>query len=218
MKEFFIKNWTTITLSILGVIFVYLLVRVFTPTPDMSELNKYKLEEIDKHINEVKTLQKNLSDSIKVYQHKIDDIDNIIFNMKKIIFLILFVFVSFISEAQIKKSVDTTQMSIPYNIVQKILVDLNDYDKLKELSRLDKKEITELNSKIVLLEKTNKTWVEKDSLSGQIILQTEEKVKIYKEENKRLNKEYKRLKTKNTLFNIISGVIIAPLTYLLIIK
>jgi hypothetical protein len=51
MKEFFIKNWTTITLSILGVIFVYLLVRVFTPTPDMSELNKYKLEEIDKHIN-----------------------------------------------------------------------------------------------------------------------------------------------------------------------
>ena len=138
--------------------------------------------------------------------------------MKKIIFLILFVFVSFISEAQIKKSVDTTQMSIPYNIVQKILVDLNDYDKLKELSRLDKKEITELNSKIVLLEKTNKTWVEKDSLSGQIILQTEEKVKIYKEENKRLNKEYKRLKTKNTLFNIISGIIIAPLTYLLIIK
>jgi hypothetical protein len=138
--------------------------------------------------------------------------------MKKIIFLISFVFVSFISEAQIKKPVDTTQISIPYNIVQKILVDLNDYDKLKELSRLDKKEITELNNKIVLLEKTNKTWVEKDSLSGQIILQTEEKVKIYKEENKRLNKEYKRLKTKNTLFNIISGIIIAPLTYLLIIK
>lgn len=138
--------------------------------------------------------------------------------MKQIIFLILFVFVSFISEAQIKKSVDTIQMSIPYNIVQKILFDLNDYDKLKELSMLDKKEITELNNKIVLLEKTNKTWVEKDSLSGQIILQTEEKVKIYKEENKRLNKEYKRLKTKNTLFNIISGVIIAPLTYLLIIK
>ena len=138
--------------------------------------------------------------------------------MKQIIFLISFVFVSFISEAHIKKSVDTIQMSIPYNIVQKILFDLNDYDKLKELSMLDKKEITELNNKIVLLEKTNKTWVEKDSLSGQIILQTEEKVKIYKEENKRLNKEYKRLKTKNTLFNIISGVIIAPLTYLLIIK
>ena len=138
--------------------------------------------------------------------------------MKKIIFLILFVFVSFISEAQIKKSVDTTQICIPYDVAQKMLLDLNDYDRLKELSKLDKKEIIELNNKIGLLEKTNKTWEVKDSLSGQIILQTEEKVKIYKEENKRLNKEYKRLKTKNTLFNIISGVIIAPLTYLLIIK
>jgi hypothetical protein len=138
--------------------------------------------------------------------------------MKKLIFLISFVFVGFISEAQVKKPVDTTQICIPYDVAQKMLLDLNEYDKLKELSMLDKKEITELNNKIVLLEKTNKTWVEKDSLSGQIILQTEEKVKIYQEENKNLNKENKRLKTKNTLFNIISGAIIAPLTYLLIFK
>jgi len=47
MKEFLIKNWKNITLGILGVIFIYLLVRVFTQTPDMSELNKYKLEQID---------------------------------------------------------------------------------------------------------------------------------------------------------------------------
>jgi hypothetical protein len=138
--------------------------------------------------------------------------------MKKLIFLISFVFVSFISEAQVKKPVDTTQMCIPYDIAQKMLLELNDYDRLKELSKLDKKEIIELNNKIVLLEKTNNTWVEKDSLSNQIILQTEEKVKIYKEENENLNKEMKRLKTKNTLFNIISGAIIAPLTYLLIFK
>lgn len=138
--------------------------------------------------------------------------------MKKLIFLILFVFVSFIYEAQVKKPVDTAQICIPYDVAQKMLLDLNEYDKLRELSKLDKKEITELNNKIVLLEKTNNTWVEKDSLNGQIILQTEEKVKIYQEENKNLNKENKRLKTKNTLFNIISAVIIAPLTYLLIIK
>jgi len=138
--------------------------------------------------------------------------------MKKLVFLISFVFVSIISEAQVKKPVDTTQMCIPYDVAQKMLLELNDYDRLKELSKLDKKEIIELNNKIVLLEKTNNTWVEKDSLSNQIILQTEEKVKIYKEENENLNKEMKRLKTKNTLFNIISGVIIAPLTYLLIFK
>ena len=138
--------------------------------------------------------------------------------MKKLIFLISFVFVSFTYEAQVKKPVDTAQICIPYDVAQKMLLDLNEYDKLRELSKLDKKEITELNNKIVLLEKTNNTWVEKDSLNGQIILQTEEKVKIYQEENKNLNKENKRLKTKNTLFNIISAVIIAPLTYLLIIK
>ena len=138
--------------------------------------------------------------------------------MKKLIFLISFVFVSFIYEAQVKKPVDTAQICIPYDVAQKMLLDLNEYDKLRELSKLDKKEITELNNKIVLLEKTNNTWVEKDSLNAQIILQTEEKVKIYQEENKNLNKENKRLKTKNTLFNIISAVIIAPLTYLLIIK
>ena len=138
--------------------------------------------------------------------------------MKKIIFLISFVFVSFISEAQAKKPVDTTQICIPYDVAQKMLLDLNDYDKLKELSKLDKKEITELNNKIGLLEKTNNTWEVKDSLSGQIILQTEEKVKIYKEENENLNKEVKRLKTKNTLFNIIAGAIIAPLTYIAVFK
>ena len=138
--------------------------------------------------------------------------------MKKLVFLISFVFVSFISEAQVKKPVDTTQMCIPYDVAQKMLLELNDYDRLKELSKLDKKEIIELNNKIDLLEKTNNTWVEKDSLSNQIILQTEEKVKIYKEENENLNKEMKRLKTKNTLFNIISGAIIAPLTYLAVFK
>ena len=57
MREFFIKNWKIITLGILGVIFVYLLVRVFTQTEDTSELNKYKLQQIDKHIEEMKNLQ-----------------------------------------------------------------------------------------------------------------------------------------------------------------
>ena len=82
MMEFLKNNWKNITLGILGVIFIYVLVRVFTPTPDMSELNKYKLEQIDKHINEMKTLQKSLSDSIQVYQNKIDEIDDKISNIK----------------------------------------------------------------------------------------------------------------------------------------
>jgi hypothetical protein len=126
--------------------------------------------------------------------------------------------ISFIGETQVKKTVDTSEICIPYDVAQKMLLDLNEYDKLKELSKLDKREIYELNSKINFLEKTNDSWQVKDSLSGQIIVQTEEKVKIYKEENQDLKKENKRLKIKNGLFNIVSAVIIAPLTYISIFK
>lgn len=140
--------------------------------------------------------------------------------MKKIITILFFLFVTINTYSQTSKTVkvDTTQMCIPYDVAQKMLLDLNDYDRLKELSVLDKKEIYQLNNKILFLEKTNQTWQEKDSLSSVIIKETEQKVEIYKEENKNLSKENKRLKTKNTLFNIISGAIIAPLTYMIIFK
>lgn len=82
MKEFISKNWKNITLGLLGVIFIYLVFRVFTPTPQVSDLNKYKLEQIDKHIEEMKNLQKSLSDSIQSYQSKIDEIDEKISNIK----------------------------------------------------------------------------------------------------------------------------------------
>lgn len=66
----------------MGVIFVYLLVRVLTPTQDTSELNKFKLDQIDKHIEEIKNLQKSLGDSIQSYENKIEEIDNKISNIK----------------------------------------------------------------------------------------------------------------------------------------
>lgn len=137
--------------------------------------------------------------------------------MKNIVILI-FISLSFTIFSQTKKPIDTTQMCIPYDVVQKMLLDLNDYDRLKELSKLDKKEIFELNNKIFFLEKTNDTWQKKDSLSGEIIKSNEEKFKIVESENEDLKKENKRLKTKNGLYNIISAVIIAPLTYIVIFK
>lgn len=82
MKDFLKYNWKTITLTILGVIFVYLLVRTLTPVPDRSELNKYKLEQLDKKIDELKGLQKNLNDSIQSYNEKIKNIDQKITNIK----------------------------------------------------------------------------------------------------------------------------------------
>lgn len=82
MKDFLTYNWKTITLTILGVIFVYLLIRVFTPVKDMSELNKYKLEQIDNRTEEIKKLQKDLRDSINLYQRKVIEIDGKISKIK----------------------------------------------------------------------------------------------------------------------------------------
>ena len=137
--------------------------------------------------------------------------------MKKIFLIFVFGLFSLTVSGQ-KGIKDTSEMSIPYSVAQKMLLDLNDYDRLKELSTLDKKEIVELNNKVELLNKVNQTWVEKDSLSREIISETEEKVKIYKEENEQLRDDNKRLKTKNTIFNIISGAIVAPLTYMILFK
>jgi len=137
--------------------------------------------------------------------------------MRKIFLIFVFGLLSLTVSGQ-KGIKDTSEMSIPYSVAQKMLIDLNDYDRLKELSKLDKKEIVELNNKVELLNKVNQTWVEKDSLSREIISETEEKVKIYKEENEQLRDDNKRLKTKNTIFNIISGAIVAPLTYIALFK
>jgi hypothetical protein len=132
-----------------------------------------------------------------------------------LVFVLSFLSLTVVGQQNIK---DTSEMCIPYSVAQKMLLELTDYDMLKELSKLDKKEITELNNKVILLEKVNNTWVEKDSLNKQIVAKTEEKVEIYKEENAGLRKENKRLKNKNTLITIISGAIIAPLTYITIFK
>lgn len=82
MKDFITYNWKTITLTILGVIFVYLLVRTLTPVPVRSELNKYKLEQIDKKVKDIEKLQKEINDSINSYQKQIKGIDTKISNIK----------------------------------------------------------------------------------------------------------------------------------------
>lgn len=131
----------------------------------------------------------------------------------------LFSFLMVTSLTMAQKGIeDTSEMCMPYSVAQKILLDLNDYDRVKQINILNEKEIKELNNKIIYQEKIIMTWEEKDSINGVIIAKTEEKVEIYKEENKTLAKENKRLKTKNTLFTIISGAIIAPLTYLSVFK
>ena len=138
--------------------------------------------------------------------------------MKKFITILLFLLVYNLSFSQNKPIVDTSEMCIPYSVAQNMLLDLNDYDRLKELSKLDKEEIKLLNNKIVYFEKSISAWEQKDSLSKEIVTKTEEKFKIISDQNDELRKEVKKLKVKNTFISIISGAVLSTLTVFSIMK
>ncbi len=138
--------------------------------------------------------------------------------MKNIFLLLFSIFVVNISFAQQKPKTEPTEMSIPYDVAQKMLLDLNDYDRLKELSKLDKEEIKQLNNKILFLEKTINTWEQKDTLNKEIISNVEQKFKIVNDQNDELRKEVKKLKAKNTITQIVSGTLITTLTVFSIMK
>jgi hypothetical protein len=130
----------------------------------------------------------------------------------------MFLSVNGFSQNKKQSVVDTNQMCIPYSVAQKILLDLNDYDRLKEVVITYNNEIYELNNKILILKKENEVWKQQDKLNSELIVEKDKAIAIYTSENVDLKKENKRLKTKNGLYNIISGLIIVPLTYIIVSK
>ena len=63
-----------------------------------------------------------------------------------LIFVLSFLSLTVVGQQNIK---DTSEMCIPYSVAQKMLLELTDYDMLKELSKLDKKEITKINNNML---------------------------------------------------------------------
>lgn len=61
---------------------IFLMVKIFTPAPDKSELLKYKLQQLDSTINNLKQKQKDLDDSISIYKKDIERIDENINNIR----------------------------------------------------------------------------------------------------------------------------------------
>ena len=82
MKQFIKKYFKEILLVISIGVVVFLLVKIFTPAPDKSELLKHKLQQLDLKINELKQKQKSLDDSISVYKKDIERIDENIENIR----------------------------------------------------------------------------------------------------------------------------------------
>lgn len=76
------KYWKYGVGIILTIIVLYGIVYLATSKPQMSELDKYKLEQLDQNIQKLQRLQQSLNDSLSTYQHKIDEIDDKIGKIK----------------------------------------------------------------------------------------------------------------------------------------
>ena len=82
MKEFLIKNYKEILLIVFSCVIVFILTKLYSETTDNGELVKYKLEQLDKDINEVNQRQKELDKLITTYKKDISKIDSTINNIR----------------------------------------------------------------------------------------------------------------------------------------
>jgi len=82
MKEFIIRYFREILLVILVVVVTFLLIKIFTPAKDKSELLIYKLEQLDKKIQETEKKQIELDKNIQTYKEDIKRIDENIIDIR----------------------------------------------------------------------------------------------------------------------------------------
>lgn len=129
----------------------------------------------------------------------------------------MFLLSSLVGFGQTQKE-DTTTICFPVNVGKQILLDLNELDRLKKQSELDGKQIQELENKVTKEEGVIKFLEQKDSSNQIIIRDTEEKVKLVEEDNTNLRGDIKKIKTKNTIIEIVSGAIVGALTYIMVFK
>jgi chromosome segregation ATPase len=80
--EFIKKYWKYAVGVILTIGVLYLIVYLATPKPEMSELDKYKLEQLDKDINLIIENQKKLDKQIEGYKNELSHIDSTIATVK----------------------------------------------------------------------------------------------------------------------------------------
>jgi hypothetical protein len=131
--------------------------------------------------------------------------------MKNII-SVLFLLVSLTSFSQIKK-VDTTEICLPYSVGKQIMLDLNRLDSTTAILKLTETEVIELNKKIDAQQGIIGNLEDKVKMSDTIIQKTNEKFDIVDKINKDLVTDNKKLRRKNVIIEIVSGILIGALTY-----
>jgi hypothetical protein len=131
--------------------------------------------------------------------------------MKNII-SVLFLLVSLTSFSQIKK-VDTTEICLPYSVGKQIMLDLNRLDSTTAILKLTETEVIELNKKINAQQGIIGNLEDKVKIGDTIVQKTNEKFDIVDKINKDLVTDNKKLRRKNVIIEIVSGILIGALTY-----
>ena len=124
----------------------------------------------------------------------------------------LFLLVSLTSFSQIKK-VDTTEICLPYSVGKQIMLDLNRLDSTTAILKLTETEVIELNKKIDAQQGIIGNLEDKVKISDTIVQKNNEKFDIVDKINKDLVTDNKKLKRKNVIIEIVSGILIGALTY-----
>jgi hypothetical protein len=130
----------------------------------------------------------------------------------KNILSVLFILVSLTSFGQIKK-VDTTEICLPYSVGKQIMLDLNKLDSTTAILKLTETEVIELNKKIDAQQGIIGNLEDKVKISDTIVQKTNEKFDIVDKINKDLVTDNKKLRRKNVIIEIVSGILIGALTY-----
>jgi hypothetical protein len=136
--------------------------------------------------------------------------------MKKLLITLLLILLPLITFSQVKK--DTTQICLPYIVAKQILLDLNRLDQLTEVLNLTEIELRETQNKVNIQDSIIVTMKLKEDNYKLQIKKEQEKYIIVEGQNEGLRKDIKKLKTKNTIIEIVGGAIIGGLTYILIFK
>lgn len=142
-------------------------------------------------------------------------IKDISIKMKNLLITLL-LFVPLLSFGQVKK--DTTQICFPYSVGKQIALDLNKLDQLTEVLKLTETELKETQNKVSVQNDIITTMELKEDNYELQIQKEQEKFGIVEEQNEGLRKDIKKIKTKNTVIEIVGGAIVGALTYILIFK
>jgi len=134
----------------------------------------------------------------------------------KNLLITLLLFVPLLSFGQVKK--DTTQICFPYSVGKQIALDLKKFDQLTEVLKLTEKELKQTQNKVIVQDSIIATMELKEDNYELQIKKEQEKYTIVEDQNKDLRKDIKKIKTKNTIIEIVGGAIIGALTYILVFK